>query len=268
MSASFSRIWEKTKDRWLMASAILFSLLFMALDQSPPLVMVKRETGQVMGMLQKGMSWLPGLVRLRTTHRELLVELGRVSLERDKYRETLLQNERLRNLLGFMEQKRFDCIPAEVIGRGTVGIAGTVHLNIGWRQGCHKNMALVTEKGVVGKIVSVNAFSSVGLLLTDPNCRVSGKVQRTRVLGIVRWLYGDVCQLEGVPLKSDVRIGNVIVTSGYSEIYPPGLAVGRVIDVSPDEEGLFLKIRLKTAVDLGTLEEVLVLKNDTPLLGQ
>lgn len=268
MSASLSRTWEKTKDRWLVAAAILFSLLFMALDQSPPLVVAKREVGQVMSILRGGMSWIPGLVRLRTTHRELLVELGRVSLERDRYQETLQENQRLRRLLGFMEQKRFDCIPAEVIGRGTVGIAGTVHLNIGWRKGCHKNMALVTEKGVVGKIVSVNAFSSVGLLLTDPNCRVSGKVQRTRILGIVRWLYGDVCQFEGVPLKSDVRVGDVIVTSGYSEIYPPGLAVGRVIDVSPDEEGLFLKIRLKTAVDLGTLEEVLVLKNEIPLLWQ
>ena len=262
MPAGKRRYWEKTKDRWLLIMAILFSLLFMAADQTPPVLSAKRGVGRVMSIFRRGMNWLPDLVTLKARHREVLVRLGQYAVERNRYHEAKLENQQLRRLLGFTLRGRLECIPAEVIGRGAVGIAGTVHLDVGWRQGIRKNMALFTERGVVGQIVSVSVSSSVGLLLTDVNCRVSARVQRSRVLGIVRWLTGDVCLLEGVPLRNDVRIGDLVVTSGYGDIYPPGLPVGTVFEVSPDEEGLFQKVLLRTEVDMTRLEHVLALNKN------
>jgi rod shape-determining protein MreC len=263
MPAGWKRYWEKTKDRWLLITVILFSLLFMVLDQTPPVQTVKRGVGRFMGVFRQGLNWAPDMMTLRARHREALVQLGLHALERDRHREALLENQQLRRLLGFSLRGGPDCIPAEVTGHGTVGFPGTVHLNAGWRQGCRKNMPLITERGLVGRILSVNATSSVGLLITDPNSRISARIQRSRVVGIMRWLSGNVCLMEGISQGSDVRIGDTVITSGFSDFYPSGLTIGTVFEVSTESDGLFRKVLLRTEVDLSTLEYVLILKNQS-----
>ena len=261
MSLGFSRFWERSKDQWYLAAAVVLSLLFMALDQTAPVLFLKKEIGSLTRAGQMVFSWTPRLLQVRKENQRLIMKLGKLSLKEDQYREALLENRRLRKLLGLKKQSNFDFIPAEVVGIKTIGIPGLVYLNVGWEDGCKKNMVLMTDRGVVGKIVSVSKSTSVGELLTDPNFRISAKVERSRVLGIVRWLYGNVCILEGVPRGSDVKVGDLIITSGYSQIYPPGLIIGKVFKVSQKERDLFQKIFLRTGVDFGTIEELLVLKN-------
>lgn len=261
MSLGFSRFWERSRDQWYLAAAVVLSFLFIALDQTAPVLFLKKEIGSLTRTGQIVFSWIPRLLEARRENQRLIMKVGELSLREDQYREALLENRRLRKLLGFKKQGDFDFIPAEVVGIKTIGIPGLVYLNVGWEDGCKKNMVLMTDKGVVGKIVSVSKSTSVGELLTDPNFRISAKVERSRVLGIVRWLYGNVCTLEGVPRGSDVKIGDLIITSGYSQIYPPGLVIGRVFKVSQKNRDLFQNILLRTEVDFGTLEELLVLKN-------
>jgi len=260
MSVGFTRFWERSKDQWYLAAAIVLSFLFMALDQTGPVLFLKKEIGSLARTGQMIFSWGPKVLELRRENQRLLIKAGKLSLLESQYREALLENRRLRKLLGLKKRDEFDFIPAEVVGIKTTGIPGMVYLNVGWKDGCKKNMVLMTEKGVVGKIVSVSKSTSVGELLTSPNSRISAKVERCRVLGIVRWLYGNVCILEGVPRSSDVRTGDLIITSGYSQIYPSGLTIGRVFKVTQTGRDLFQKVLLRTEVDFGTLEELLVLK--------
>lgn len=260
MSMSLTRFWQRNKDRCSLAAAIAFSLLLMAADQSPPILSLKKGMISVLGVFEEGISWVPRSFALRNKYRYFMVKASEYAIQQEQYQEVLLENRRLRRLLRFKERHTFDLIPAEVIGMGTVGIPGAVHLNVGWEEGCRKNMVLMTDRGVVGKLLFVSQSRSVGQLLTDPNFRISAKVQRSRILGIVRWLYGNVCLLEGVSQRSDVMLGDLVVTSGYSQIYPSGLVIGRVFEVSPGEKGLFQRVLLRTEVDPGTLEELLILK--------
>jgi rod shape-determining protein MreC len=197
---------------------------------------------------------------LERENRKLKKRLGTYRLERDRYNEALGENQRLRLLLGFKQQTGYEAIPAEIIGMGTAGLPGSVHLDVGWKDGCRKNMVIVSHEGVVGRLVSIGRNASVGQLMTDPSFRISGKVQRSRVLGIVRWLYGNICVLEGVPGRGDVQVGDRVVTSGFSRIYPPGLVIGRVFKISPHRNGLFQNILLRTEEDFTSLEEVFVLR--------
>ena len=73
--------------------------------------------------------------------------------------------------------------------------------------------------------------------------------------------YGTTCLKEGVSPRSDIRIGDAVVTSGYSEIYPPGLTIGKVVNIAETSETLFKKVTLRTEVDFGSFEEVLVLQS-------
>ncbi len=251
---------QQNRDYLCLGCAIGVSILLMSLDQKPLVQFPRKGFSNVFGFLQESISWIPRMTGVYRKNRHLLDQLSHVDFREDQYQELILENRRLRRLLEFKERNLFEFIPAEVIGRGTGGLPGSVHLNIGSKDGCRKNMVLLNDKGLIGKIASVGPSASIGQLVTDPNFRVSAKVQRSRVLGIVRWLFGNICQLEGVVQRSDVQIGDLIVTSGYSNIYHSGIAIGRVYEIAPDKEGLFLRILLKTEVDFGKVEEVFVLK--------
>jgi rod shape-determining protein MreC len=260
MKFSFIRFLNRNRDHCAIIVAILCSFILISSDQTPFISALKKPFNGITASLEGIMTWIPRLATLRRENIRLIEELGELSAMRNRYLEVMPENQRLRNLLGFKEQNTFDFIPAEIIGMGTMGIPGSIHINIGSNEACRKDMPIVTHKGIVGKLIAVNQFTSVGHLLADPNFRISGKDQRSRVLGIVRWLYGNICVLEGVPLRSDVQIGDLIVTSGYSRIYPAGLPIGRIFEVSTDKSPLFQKIMLRTEVDFSTLEEVLVIK--------
>jgi len=251
------------KDRIALIIAIVLSLLLMAADGKQPVRSLRQWCAGFIGYVQEGFSWGPRMLSVQKQNKRLMKMVGEFALQRDRYHEVLQENRNLRRIIGFQEQSNFDFIPAEVIGMGSVGVPGSVHLNVGWEDGCRKNMVLVSDRGVIGKLISINRHTSVGQLMIDPNFRISAKVQRSRVLGIIRWLYGNVCVMEGVSMRSDIKPGDKIVTSGYGKFYPPGLSIGKVFEVSSESSGLFLKIYLRTDVDFSTLEEILIIKGGT-----
>ena len=264
MAAGFKGQWERNRDRFVFSGTLLFSLLLMAFHQSPPLLFLHKTISGSTGKIQEWIFWIPRVWDVQKKNQKLIEQVGQLSLQKNRYEEVLMENRRLRHLLNFKERSGLDFVAAEIIGRGTVGVEGSILLNKGQNDGCQKNRALMTERGLVGKLLFVGPSTSVGQLLTDPNFRVSAKVQRSRVVGIVRWLYGNLCVMEGVPQRSDVRVGDRILTSGYSQVFPPGIAIGRIVEVAPEKSGLFSRILLRTEVDFGTLEEVLVLKDGPP----
>ncbi len=260
MSIKLDRKWDKYKDRCLLIAAIVFSVLLMAVDQTSPITSIKGQIFGWVGQIHDGISWLPRSLIIRKENERLMVKAGEMAMQQYQVQDIIQENNRLRRLLDFEERNQYQFIPARVVSMGTAGVPGSVHLNVGVDDGCQNNMVLITDRGVVGKLISVASASSIGQIVTDPNFRISGRVQRSRVLGIVRWLYNNVCVLEGVHQRADVQIGDLVVTSGYSQIYPPGLPIGSVYYVSHQEEDLFQEVRLQLEVDFNTLEEVLVLK--------
>lgn len=250
------RIWAKYRDILVLLLALILALLCIGLDSRPVMGFLKGTAGAVFRVSEKWLGWIPDLLDLREKNRELQEKYGGLALMQDRYEEALLENTRLRRLLKFRDRKEYRVIPAEIIGRGSAGLPGTIHLDAGYDQGCRKDMVLMTDRGVVGKIVMVESSTSVGQLLTDPNFRISAKVARNGVQGILQWELGNVCQLK-VNRRSDVHAGDEVVTSGYSQIYPEGLAIGRIFAVN-DSNDLFMRASVLTEVDFESLEEVLI----------
>ena len=260
MKRNENSFWKQKREFIILGSMIVLSFICMRLDHVSSVQWIKNQAQAVSGILFNSFSFFPRLLSIQQQNRQLLKEVGDLYLEKTKYQEAIFENKRLRSLLNFQEATRYHCLAAEVTGYNPSNLQGQVHLNIGSQSGCEKNQVLINEKGLVGRILNTNLFSSTGQLITDPNFRVSAKVQRSSVLGIVRWLYGNMCLLEGVSIRSDVQIGDVIVTSGYSEIYPPGLPIGRVVKIKETSEALFKHVAVHTEVDFGSIEEVLVLQ--------
>jgi rod shape-determining protein MreC len=119
-------------------------------------------------------------------------------------------------------------------------------------------MAVITAEGVVGKVLRVFRATSQVLLVNDQTSGVGAILEKSRLQGVLRGTPLGEVVLEKVMSDEAVQPGDKLLTSGGDQIFPKGLPVGTVTKVSPGSE-LFLNIRVKPAVDLNRLEELLVI---------
>jgi rod shape-determining protein MreC len=121
------------------------------------------------------------------------------------------------------------------------------------------NMPIVSESGLVGKIVATSNWYSIGQILLNRELRVSAKVQRSRVDGIMRWDGGPTLSMQNVVKTMDVKPGDQVITSDYSSIFPPGLLIGIVSATHENPGSLFESVDVTPSVDFTRLEEVFVI---------
>lgn len=181
-----------------------------------------------------------------------------LAYENMQLQDALLENIRLRKLLGFREKTNLNLITAEIIGQNPHDIVSGFILNAGRDLGIHKSSAVLTADGLVGKIISSDVNYSICQILLDANSRVSAKIQRNRELGIIAWDGGNQLKLLYIAKTIKVYVGDVIVTSGMSRIFPENIKIGVVVDFSLENEGMFQEIMVQPSVSFSNLEEVQV----------
>jgi rod shape-determining protein MreC len=113
-------------------------------------------------------------------------------------------------------------------------------------------------QGIAGQVIEVSNHYSKVMLITDRNSAVDALVQRTRARGVVKGESTERLRLDYVLRKKDVKIGDVVVSSGLDRIYPKGLRVGLVAQVIEHEADIFHEVLISPFVDFEKLEEVLV----------
>ena len=178
--------------------------------------------------------------------------------ERDRMREVELENARLRELLEFRQTLVGDLAVARVIGRDATGMARTLLIDRGTRDGVTKGAAVLAREGVVGQVFLPGPQSSRVLLISDRNSGVDAIVQRTRARGIVQGTIDGGCALNYVKRTEDVQVGDTLVTSGLDGIFPKGIPIGQVTAIDKRGQGLFQNAEVAPRVAIDRLEEVLV----------
>ena len=179
------------------------------------------------------------------------------------------ENIRLRELLSFKKRLSFKSIGARVIGYSTTHWDDRFIINRGSRDGIKERMPVLTYNGaLVGRVEYVGAYSSQVLLCNDPEFVVGGIVSRpaSRAIGLVKGqlnepginIMGNISWNTSSE-EGDVKVGDIIVTSGLSNSYPKGLPIGEVIKVETDNYGLSQKAEIELFMNSKTIEEVLVI---------
>jgi len=255
---AFRRNISGYRDYILHAVLVIIALILISSNQNKQIETFKMWMVGVLCLVQDEWNSFQTYFKLKQRNEQLLLENTKLALENSTMYEMRLENERLRELIGFKEKKELQLIAARVIVRGTKSFINGIVMDVGTKDSVAKNMPLVVTNGLVGKIYQVGKNHSIGHLLLDRNFRVSAKIQRSRVKGIVSWESGGFCLLKEVPKRSDVQIGDWVITSGYGEIFPPGIIIGRVINITESPRGLFMNIKVKPAVNFEKLEEVFV----------
>lgn len=193
-------------------------------------------------------------------NRRLRAQVGTLTLEAREAEEARQEARRLRDLLGLRQEAGEEAVlAARVIARGAPGMARTLLIDSGSRDGVAVNQPVVSPRGVVGRVIEAAPGIAKIQSILDPNSGVAALLQRTRVQGVLVGEGEGTCRLEFVGEGASVEVGDVVVTSGLDEIYPKGRILGLVVAVG-EAQGLTRYVQVRPEVDLERLEEVLVLR--------
>lgn len=192
-------------------------------------------------------------------NRNLKAELAQLSAELNRLREVQEENKRLMGLLDIKRSLSYDTIACHVIARDAGTWYKTLVVDKGKNSGICPDMPVLSGGGLIGRVVDCGEETSMVLLITDINSSIGGIVQDTRAVGLVEGDGRGGCILNLIPKKYDLKVGSVVVTSGFSRI-PKGLSIGVIKDISVSEDGLYKVARLQLFSDIDRVEEVLVVK--------
>jgi rod shape-determining protein MreC len=187
-------------------------------------------------------------------------ELKELKLKLQVFDEIKNENQRLREALGYrqMNNYKYKLLAAQVIGRAPSPWFTILEIGRGKQAGVKKGMAVITEKGAVGQVIEVSAFSSKVLLLIDPDGAIAAVNARSRDIGVVAGAQTNKLFMKYVSVGGDIKEGDNIVTSHMSGIFPPGIPIGVVTRAIKKEQDLFYQIEIKPFVDFSKIEEVFV----------
>ncbi len=201
---------------------------------------------------------------LQTLRRELLL-LSNVHEE----------NTALRRQLEITARAPTDLIAARVIARGEMtGWWRTLRINRGSAADVHPPMAVVSEHGLVGRILETSRDTADVLLLSDASSRVSVRILPSATFGVLTGAASHLqrhdlphllipaapFQLEYLTLRDDIRDGDRVVTSGLGGMYPAGLPIGTVTGLRTDSSGLYRRASVMPAADLARLDTLYVVR--------
>jgi rod shape-determining protein MreC len=200
------------------------------------------------------------LVNLRHENAYLKNAIQSLQLDNQQLREEALENKRLRDLLALKERLPYTAVPAEIIGRDPLSWFRTVLINKGSADGVRRGQAVVTSLGLVGQTLQVFPHTAKVLLIIDSYSAIDILVQRSRAKGIVVGrTEQELCDLRYVAKTEDVKVGDIVVTSGIHESIPKGIVVGEALTVNRAHSGFFQLVEIKPAVDFSKLEEIMVI---------
>ena len=206
------------------------------------------------------------LARVREENRQLRKSLEECRAARKQSTEALRENRRLRRLLGFRERYGLTTLAAEVVGKDPSLWFRTVIIDRGRTDGVRKGMPVVTAEGIVGQVFAVSPNYAKVLLAIAPSSAIDVLLQKSRVRGILKGTGSLTFRLDYILKTVEVRVGDQVVTAGYSGIFPTGIPVGTVSKVVKKKRGMFQQIEVRPAVDFLTLEQVLVIEKEIPFV--
>lgn len=154
-------------------------------------------------------------------------------------------------------------IPAKIINNSVNRPFNYITLNKGSRHGIKPDMGIISAKGIVGVVGQVSESYAMGLSVLNQRWSISAKLKKNGYYGSLMWGAMDyrVANLSEIPLHVDIAVGDTVVTSGYSSIFPEGILVGTISDFSRPEGENYYGIEVRLSVDFKSVSHVEVVEN-------
>lgn len=248
------------KEYIIFSALIIASLLLIFQNDNIQVRFIRVIAVNVIGTIQDGYSFIPNIFELERENKSLRESNIELSKELSLLKESKLENLRLNSMLEFRQRTNYRVATGKIIGKTLIQTRNNITLNIGEKDSVKIGMPVITDRGLVGKIVAVSANYSIAQILLNKDLKISVKVQRSRVDGILAWDGEGKVRMKNVSKSADVKTGDIIITSEYSNTFPAGIPIGYVT-TDNTLDNLFKNIEVETFVNFETVEEVFVLKS-------
>ncbi len=210
---------------------------------------------------------------LRTAQSEndqLKEQVQKLEIEVQNAKSLTDENERLKSLLQLKEQSKYDILSAQIIGRDASVWFSTSIINRGSLDGVKLNMPIVTNGGLVGRVTAVSPLTAQIDLITKDKSGVGavvGELETSNTLGVISGSgKKDLLEMGYVPGSVEVKVGEMVYTTGQDGIYPAGLKLGEIVEVRAGSATVPQQIFVKPSAGLSSMQEVAVLLYEPPLL--
>lgn len=159
--------------------------------------------------------------------------------------------------------RNYRLIPAKVVANSVDKPGNLMTIDKGSADGIHKDMGVISGTGVVGIVYLVAEHYAIVIPVLNTKSNISCMIQNRGYFGYLRWKGGvsDLAYLEEVPRHAHFKLGDYVVTSGYSAVFPPGVRVGRILHVFNSADGLSYRVQLRLSTDFARLRDVCVIED-------
>ena len=201
---------------------------------------------------------------VRDENKELKKENDKLKAEIDEYSKLKEENERLQKVLNFKDEKNnYDYIGTNIIGISGDSILNGYIVDRGKDDGIEKGMVVNSADGLVGQVSSVGKNWAIVQCIVNENVKVAVMVDSTRentgiLQGYKDYFNNNLAKVLNLPMDSEVKEGDVIVTSGLGGYYPKEIKIGEVVSVEEDRVKVMKSAIVKPYVDFNKIEELFI----------
>jgi rod shape-determining protein MreC len=277
---SQKEVWKITP--WVMLLLLLCNFVLMAFDAREPYSQqrVIRIWSQTVAdfvqspvtFVSSGVSnYFSSISSMRTAQSEndaLKQRVQELEVEVQTNKNLTFENERLKSLLELKQETEYKFLPAQIIGRDTSAWFDTSIINRGSLDGVKLNMPIVTNGGLIGRVVQVSPLTAQIALITKDKSglgAVVGALGSSNALGVVSGSgKREILEMGYVPGSIEVKVGESVYTTGQDGIYPAGLKLGEVIEVHADSATQPQRIFIQPSAKVSSMQEVAVLLYEPP----
>jgi rod shape-determining protein MreC len=260
----FDNVFQRHRDKTIVAVLILLSLSLQLLPQSAKLTLARRSLSSLFTPVERWTGFVDNYFSVKGENLRLKRMVASLLLERERLTQFREERERLRRLAEFKEEQFYALEPAEVIGRNMDRFQTVLVIDKGADDGLREGMPVFTFQGLAGRLTQVFPGSAWVRLLCSKNHPVSCIDKRSRVVGVLEWRDRNQFELTSVSAVEDIVAGDTLLTSGFGGVVPKGFPVAFVTRVAAASDGLSLRVDARSQVNFLALEEVFVMTDEIP----
>ena len=252
----------KKKDHFVFAVTVTLSISLLFNRNNDEMSVVRGFSSDIVSFLSSPMVKVKSLAIVSEENQFLREKNLQLNLQLESILYAADENKNLRELLDFKRETKLKIIPASIINKGIQTNIKALTIDVGSRDSVFTNQAVLTQYGVIGKTIQVGKYSAIVQSISDNNFRLSVRIMPSGAVGILRWFDSNICKVYEVQKNVDVNIGDRVITSGFSKIYPPKLPVGTVSGVY-DERGSYQKvINVNIQNDFESIQNVFIVLDE------
>ena len=222
------------------------------------------SSNQVAGMAYEAANNVTGYFHLKSINDDLVQKNMELELQMEHLRKALMELTSDSTGLERMKSdalKGYDIYRANVINNSLTHVDNYITIDKGENDGIRSEMGVINGNGVVGIVYHTSANYSVVIPILNSKSSISCKIKQSDYFGFLKWEGGSsrYATVKDMPRHSLFSLGDTIVTSGHSAVFPGGIPIGTVEDISDSHDGLSYLLKVKLFTDFGRLNDVRVI---------